>query len=154
MRTVDTLIIAAAPERVFRHAADVERWPLILPHYRWVRMSRRRPEGGGVVEMAAYRPFGPFNWPTWWESEMWVFPDRREVRYRHLRGVTAGMDVVWSVEAEGSGTRATIVHQWEGPGWPLIGRLAANLVIGPVFVSGIASRTLAGIGREAEAAHD
>jgi hypothetical protein len=45
-----------------------------------------------------------------------------------------------------------IVHEWAGPGWPVIGRLAADRVIGPVFVHGIASRTLAGIRRRAEAA--
>jgi hypothetical protein len=47
---------------------------------------------------------------------------------------------------------AEIVHTWDGPGWPLVGRLAAKLVIGPVFIHGIASRTLAGIKRAAEAA--
>ena len=149
MRTVDTELIAAHPERVFRHASDVERWPEILPHYRWVRMLEHRP-GGGIVEMAAWRPFGPLNWPTWWKSEMWVVPERREVRYRHVAGVTRGMDVLWSVEPTQSGTLATIVHEWNGPTWPLIGGLAANLVIGPIFVSGIASRTLAGIRRAAE----
>ncbi|NOT09721.1 MAG: hypothetical protein HOP28_16125 [Gemmatimonadales bacterium] len=151
MRTVDTLWIAAPPGPVFERAARVEGWPEILPHYRWVRMLERRSDGGGIVEMAANRPFGPLNWPTWWKSEMWVHPEKREVRYRHIQGVTQGMDVVWSVRAEGSGTRATIVHEWDGPPWPLIGRAAANLVIGPVFVTGIASRTLAGIGRAAEA---
>jgi ribosome-associated toxin RatA of RatAB toxin-antitoxin module len=150
MRVVDTLWVPVSPERVFRHAADVERWPEILPHYRWVRMRERRPDGSGVVEMAAYRPFGPFNWPTWWTSEMWVDSERREVRYRHVAGVTRGMDVLWTVEPEGTGTRATIVHQWTGPGWPVIGGIAAAWVIGPVFVSGIATRTLAGIGRAAE----
>lgn len=152
MRTVDTAWIAATPERVFQHAAQVERWPEILPHYRWVRMLDRRADGG-TVEMAAYRPFGPLNWPTWWTSEMWVAPERREVRYRHVAGVTRGMDVLWSVVAEGTGTRATIVHEWTGPPWPLIGGIAANLVIGPIFVSGIASRTLAGICRAAEHRH-
>ena len=150
MRTVDTALIAAPPERVFRHASLVERWPEILSHYRWVRMLDCRVDGG-IVEMAAYRPFGPFNWPTWWTSEMWIVPERREVRYRHVAGVTRGMDVLWTIESEGNGTRATIVHQWTGPGWPLIGGIAANLVIGPIFVSGIASRTLAGIRRAAEA---
>jgi len=149
MRTVDTEWIAAAPDRVFQHAFQVERWPEILPHYRWVRMLDRRGDGG-IVEMAANRPFGPLHWPTWWKSEMWVAPERREVRYRHVAGVTRGMDVLWSVEAEGTGTRATIVHEWTGPSWPLIGAIAANLVIGPIFVSGIASRTLAGIRRAAE----
>lgn len=150
MRTVDTELIAAAPERVFEHASRVERWPEILPHYRFVRMLERRDGGGGIVEMAANRPFGPLNWPTWWKSEMWVIPERREVRYRHVAGVTRGMDVLWTVVPEGAGTRATIVHEWTGPSWPLIGGIAANLVIGPIFVSGIASRTLAGIRRAAE----
>jgi hypothetical protein len=45
-----------------------------------------------------------------------------------------------------------IVHEWAGPRWPLIGRLAADVVIGPVFVHGIASRTLDGLRRHAEAA--
>jgi len=150
MRTVDTLHIAASPEAVFRHASDVERWPEILPHYRWVRLQERRPDGSGLVEMAAWRPFGLFRWPTWWQSEMWIEPSRREVRYRHVRGITAGMDVLWTVVPEANGCRATIVHEWRGPAWPLVRRPAADWVIGPVFVRGIASRTLAGIGRTAE----
>jgi hypothetical protein len=36
------------------------------------------------------------------------------------------------------------------PGWPLIGPVAALAVIGPVFVHGIASRTLAGLAAAAE----
>jgi hypothetical protein len=42
-----------------------------------------------------------------------------------------------------------IVHVWDGPRWPLIGPFAATQVIGPVFVHGIASRTLAGLARAA-----
>ncbi|MGH7560853.1 MAG: SRPBCC family protein [Gemmatimonadales bacterium] len=150
MRTLDTLWIAAPAASVFRRAADVERWPEILPHYRWVRRLTG-PDEKSLVEMAAWRPFGPLRWPTWWVSEMTVEPERRRVRYRHVRGITSGMDVEWSVEPEGAGTRATIVHEWDGPAWPLIRRPAAEWVIGPVFVRGIASRTLAGIARAAEA---
>src|SRR5437667_7629676 len=69
MRTVDQTVIRAPVERVFRVASDVERWPDILSHYRWVRFLQRR-EGGGTVEMAAWRPFGPLRYPTWWVSEM------------------------------------------------------------------------------------
>jgi hypothetical protein len=43
-----------------------------------------------------------------------------------------------------------LVHDWTGPRWPLIGPAAATLVIGPVFVRGIASRTLAGLKRRLE----
>jgi len=153
MRTVDTRWIAAPPERVFRHAADVEAWPGFLPHYRWVRMRERRPDGG-LVEMAAWRPFGPLRWPTWWLSEMHTDESRREVRYRHVEGVTSGMDVLWSIVPEGTGSRATILHEWKGPSWPLMGSKAADWVIGPVFIHGIASRTLAGIARAAEAPGD
>jgi len=149
MRTVDERHIAATPERVFHAASDVERWPAILGHYRWVRMLAHRADGG-VVEMSANRPFGRLNWPTWWVSEMWIDPDRMEVRYRHVRGVTRGMDVLWTIRPDGEGTHATIVHEWRGPGWPLIRRPAAEWVIGPVFIHGIASRTLAGIARSCE----
>jgi len=149
MRTVDARRIAADPERVFAAAADVEGWPRILGHYRWVRFLESRADGG-VVEMSANRPFGPFNWPTWWVSEMWIDRPRLEVRYRHIRGITSGMDVVWRVVPAGSGSDVTIVHEWEGPSWPLLRRPAAEWIIGPVFVHGIASRTLAGIARHAE----
>lgn len=152
MQTVDTRWIAAPPERVFRRAADVLDWPRILPHYRWVRLREERPDRC-LVEMAAWRPFGPLRWPTWWLSEMRVDPARREVRYHHVGGVTTGMAVLWSVVAEGSGSRATILHEWAGPRWPLVGARAADWIIGPVFVHGIASRTLAGIARAAEADH-
>jgi uncharacterized membrane protein len=151
MRTVDRLVIRAPVSRVFAAASDVERWPELLDHYRWVRMLERRP-GGGVVEMAAYRPFGPLNYPTWWVSEMEIDRAMPAVRYRHVRGITTGMDVQWQLVPQGDATEVTIVHEWDGPRWPLIRRPAAEWIIGPVFVHGIASRTLAGIGRAVEAA--
>lgn len=150
VRTVDEISMRAPAARVFGAAQDVERWPAILPHYRRVRFLERR-AGGGVVEMAAVRPFGPLAWPTWWTSEMESDAAALEVRYRHVRGITTGMDVVWRIAPDPAGwTRVTIVHEWTGPRWPLIGGLAAALVIGPVFVHGIASRTLAGIKRHVE----
>jgi ribosome-associated toxin RatA of RatAB toxin-antitoxin module len=127
----------------------VERWPDILPHYRFVRILERG-AGRDVVEMSANRPFGLFQWPTWWTSEMRVDPDRLEVRYRHIRGITRGMDVTWRIVPDGTGSHVAIVHQWDGPRWPLISTVAANWVIGPVFIHGIASRTLAGIARHVE----
>ena len=149
MRTVDRSRIAAPFDRVFSAASTVTRWPDILPHYRWVRLL-----DDGLVEMAAWRPFGLVKYPTWWVSEMTI--DRRagEIRYRHVRGITRGMDVVWRLAEVGGGSGGDIdveiVHTWEGPRWPLIGRLAANLVIGPIFIHAIASRTLAGIKHAAE----
>lgn len=154
MRTVDHLRIAAPVESVWPLAVAVERWPTLLPHYRWVTRLEGAEGGDGVVEMAAWRPFGgPLNWPTWWASRIWVDRPHREVRYLHLAGITAGMDVRWTLDPDPTGgTDVTIVHSWAGPRWPLVGGLAAAMVIGPVFIHGIASRTLAGIGRAAEAA--
>lgn len=149
MRTVDSLRIMAPASRVFDVAVAVERWPDILPHYRWVTRQGRKGDAE-IVEMAAWRPFGPFNYPTWWQSLMWTDPAGRAVRYRHIAGITKGMDVEWKLEAEGDETQVTITHQWNGPAWPLIKSPAAKWVIGPLFISAIASRTLAGIGSFAE----
>jgi len=144
--------MATAPADVcFRTAADVERWPEFLPHYRWVRFRRRDGFASGLVEMAAWRPFGPLKYPTWWMSEMNHDAAARVIRYRHVDGIKRGMDVIWEVRPMDSGrTRLRIVHEWDGPAWPLMGRSAANLVIGPHFVSHIAGRTLAGIAAEAQ----
>ena len=150
MIQVDRREVRAPLARVFDCAADVERWPEWLEHYRWVRFLERRADGG-VVEMAAWRRFGPVRWPTWWVSEMRIDPDAPVVRYRHVRGITRGMDVEWSfVPGAGDGVAVTITHRWGGPPWPLVGRAVAGLVIGPVFIHAIARRTLAGIGRVAE----
>lgn len=152
MRTVDQRLMRAPIDRVLAAAADVERWPEWLPHYRWVRLKPGPGGGPALVEMAAWRPFGPFRWPAWWTSEMWVDRATPAVRYRHVRGITTGMDVAWTFSSEDRGTLVTIVHEWTGPAWPLVGRPAAAWVIGPVFVHGIASRTLAGIARVVERA--
>ena len=149
MRTVDFRHVSAPAERVFQAASDVEQWPRLLSHYRWVRMLERRSDGG-LVEMAAWRPFGPIGYPTWWVSEMAIDRATLTVRYRHVRGITTGMDVEWTLVPRGEGVDVTIVHEWPGPRWPLIGRPAADWVIGPVFIHGIASRTLAGIARHVE----
>jgi len=152
MRTVDRIQIAAPFDRVFAAASAVTRWPDILPHYRWVRRL-----DDGLVEMAAWRPFGFVKYPTWWVSHMTVDRPKGEIRYRHVRGITSGMEVVWRMVEDGGGNGVVdveIVHTWTGPRWPLIGSLAANLVIGPVFIHGIASRTLAGIKRAAETNHE
>lgn len=150
MRTVDRVTVDAPLDRTFAIAADVERWPEFLPHYRWVRVLERSGRDC-VVEMAAWRPFGPLRYPTWWVSRMRVEPERYAVQYQHVKGVTRGMDVEWRLAANDGRVDVTIVHEWSGPAWPLIGRPAAEWVIGPVFIHGIASRTLAGVKRRAEA---
>lgn len=152
METVDERVVAAPPATMFAVARDVERWPAHLAHYRYVRFRAPSPEGLPVVEMAAYRHFGPIGWPTWWLSLVEVIPRRPAIRFRHIGGITREMDVEWSFEPVSGGTRVRIVHAWDGPRWPLIGVYAAQHVIGPVFIHGIAARTLAGLAAVAERA--
>ena len=78
---------------------------------------------------------------------------RQAIRFRHIEGITKRMEVEWSFSPVTEGTRVTVVHLWNGPSWPIIGSLAARAVIGPVFVHGIASRTLDGLARAAERHH-
>jgi len=150
MEVVDERIVAAPWRTIFDIARKVEEWPAHLPHYRFVRFRERASDGGGIVEMSADRPFGPVGWPTWWLSEMQVKDSTPSIRFRHIGGITKGMDVEWTFVAVPGGTRVRIVHVWDGPRLPLLGIPAAKLVIGPVFVHGIASRTLAGLAEAAE----
>jgi ribosome-associated toxin RatA of RatAB toxin-antitoxin module len=174
LHTHNETLIRTPVDLALRVAADVERWPKILPHYREVRFTRRDADGCGRVYMAAYRHFGPIPYPTWWESEMVTDRDAAEIRYRHVDGITRGMDVLWKLEPVGpavvrdahnrdsaptggrmdgderSLTRVVVTHDWEGPSWPLIGGFAARAVIGPHFIRVVADRTLAGVRREAE----
>ncbi|HET6703253.1 MAG TPA: SRPBCC family protein [Gemmatimonadaceae bacterium] len=150
METLDERVVRAPLRTIFALVRDVERWPAHLAHYRWVRFRDRAPDGGGIVEMAAWRPFGLVRWPTWWLSEMAVSETRPAVRFRHIGGITTAMDVEWSFEEVAGGTHVRLLHVWDGPRWPLIGVFAATAVIGPVFIHGIASRTLAGLAAAAE----
>ena len=150
MLTVDTVSIRAPLAQVFDLACDVEQWPAILVHYRWVRVLERT-AGEATVEMAAWRPFGPVRYPAWWVSRMTVDRAAREIRYQHVRGITRGMDVVWRLAHDGAETRVAIEHRWSGPRWPLVGGVFASLLVGPVFVRGIAGRTLWGLKRHLEA---
>jgi ribosome-associated toxin RatA of RatAB toxin-antitoxin module len=159
METLDERIVCAPMATIFELARQVEYWPDHLPHYRYVKFRSRRTDGGGLVEMSAYRPFQlantwnwpiRVNWPTWWLSEMMVDPKKPVIRFRHVGGITRGMEVEWSFLPSANGTHVRILHLWDGPPVPLVGTMAAVHVIGPVFVHGIATRTLAGLSALAE----
>ena len=159
MVTVDERLVRAPLPTIFELATRVEGWPQHLSHYRYVRFREQRSDGGGLVEMSAYRPFEAFEtsksrlgfkWPTWWLSEMSVDPQKPAIRFRHVGGITKGMEVEWTFTPSHNGTHVRIVHLWEGPDVPLLGMWAATYLIGPVFVHGIASRTLVGLSSVAE----
>lgn len=157
MGVVDEQVTTAPLQSIFELAREVEYWPAHLAHYRFVRFREGDSESGGTVEMSANRPFelgrGPIpklNWPTWWLSLMQVDRSKPSIRFTHIGGITKGMEVEWTFTSHPGGTLVRIVHVWRGPGLGPAGLALAKYLIGPVFVHGIASRTLAGLIRDAE----
>src|SRR5215216_3183212 len=57
MYCANTIRVRTERERMFALAADVERWPTLLPHYRWVRVLRRA-GASAYLDMAARRAPG------------------------------------------------------------------------------------------------
>ena len=148
MHTETGIFIESDPMTVFQLGSATERWPEILPHYRWVYVLDR--EGNSkLVEMAANRDFRVANWPVRWWAAQTDFPDEPRIKFTHLGGVTKGMEVEWLFASRSNGVEVTIVHDLELT-WPVIGGFAANYVIGPMFVDAIAGRTLARVKELAE----
>jgi len=138
MHTDNTVEISGELDTIVRLAADVERWPAILPHYRWVTLL----DGGGdhkVVEMAARRGRIPVRWRARQNIER--SGPTPIIRYTHVWGVTKGMEVAWTFTRGPHSTHVRIDHEWS-PSWPLAGGLISNHVIGPHFVGAIAGQTL------------
>ena len=137
--------IDAPLERIFPLAAEVERWPERLPHYRYVRRLPAK-EGERRFAMGARR--GPI--PVRWEAIQRPLPDERRIEFTHTGGVTRGMRVVWRFVPNGDGWEVSIEHELD-LGWPLIGSFAGERVVGPQFVEAIARRTLRRVKAMAEA---
>ncbi len=139
MQIHNTILILSSPEAILEAAYHVERWPALLPHYRWVKVLRE--EGNRrTVQMAARRGIIPIKWT----ALQWKDEAAQKVYFRHLRGPAKGMEVVWEMEglAGPTGeTRVTIHHDLRYP-IPLLGSLLAHTVIGPLFIAPTASRTL------------
>jgi uncharacterized membrane protein len=135
----------APVERIFPLAADVERWPEILPHYRYVR-PLPDPNGERRYAMGARR--GPI--PVRWEAIQRPLPDERRIEFVHTGGVTRGMWVAWRFAPGDGATDVSIEHRLSLD-WPVLGGFAADRVIGPQFIEAIAGRTLRRIRQLAEA---
>ena len=146
MQTENRIVIQAPENVIYGLAAAVERWPSLLPHYRRVRVlsedGHRR-----LVEMAAQRDGIPVRW---WAEQI-SFPEEPRITFRHVRGVTAGMEVEWRFQPVAEGTLVEIRHDLILT-WPLVGGLVADRIIGPFFVSNIAGKTLRQIKLLSEAA--
>jgi ribosome-associated toxin RatA of RatAB toxin-antitoxin module len=135
MHTENRIDIRGDVRRIFQVAAQVEKWPQILPHYRWVRVLQRR-KRRTTVEMAARRGRIPVAWTAVQE----VFPYER-ITYKHIKGFTAGMDVSWTFSANQGNVQVVIRHDFS-LSWPVIGGLVSKYIVGQLFVRPIAAKTL------------
>ena len=145
MRSELHVVMDAPLDRIFALAADVERWPRILPHYRYVRRVGD-PDGERRFAMGARR--GPI--PVSWEAIQRPMPERNTIEFVHTGGVTRGMWVAWRFEPLADGTDVSIEHRLELR-WPVVGGFAADRIIGPHFIEAIAGRTLRRIRELSEA---
>ena len=147
METTNEIVIGAPVEAVFALAAATEEWPRLLPHYRWVRRLRGD-DRRKLVEMAARRDFYPVRWVAIQEN----YPETRRITFRHVRGITRGMDVEWRLVETADGTHVRIWHEFHAD-IPLVGELFAHQIVGRLFVSNIAGKTLRHIKAIAEGAN-
>jgi uncharacterized membrane protein len=145
MKTVMQVHIRAPYERIFPLAAEIERWPERLPHYRYVR---RVPAANGERRFAMGARRGPI--PVRWEAVQRPLPEQHRIEFTHTGGVTRGMEVAWRFEQRDGGWDVSIHHDLELD-WPLIGGFAAKRVIGAQFIDAIAGRTLRRVKAMAEA---
>jgi ribosome-associated toxin RatA of RatAB toxin-antitoxin module len=144
VKTTSSIFVLAPPAAIYPLAAEVERWPELLPHYRWVTLIERS-GNRKLVEMAARRGVIPVSW----QAVQTLDPETPRIRFTHVRGVTRGMEVEWRFEPQDGGTLVSIYHALDLD-WPLVGPWVAEHVIGPQFVAAIAGKTLRRIKRLAE----
>jgi len=135
MHKVNSIIMHAPKMSIFETAADLELWPEILPHYRYIHFLQRSPDRNTVV-MAARRSGIPISWT----SEQIIDRGKLEVHFHHLRSWTKGMKVVWTFSDTPDGVLVEISHD-------LRFRITAiapiiDLVIGDFFIHNIANKTL------------
>lgn len=144
MHTATAITIRAPRERIFEEAANLENWPRLLPHYRYItylERGARQADGSErhVVVMAARRG----SLPIAWTSEQVVDRQALEIRFTHLKAWTKGMRVVWTftpLPEDPGNVRVEIVHDLRfrlAPLAPL-----ADRVIGGFFIEHVANQTL------------
>ena len=135
MHKANSIVMHAATSAIFETAANLELWPKILPHYRYIRFLERSPDRN-VVVMAARRSGIPISWT----SEQIIDRSALEIHFHHLKAWTKGMRVVWTFSETPDGVLVRISHDLQFR----IRSLApiADLVIGDFFIHHVAGKTL------------
>jgi ribosome-associated toxin RatA of RatAB toxin-antitoxin module len=127
MNCENSILIRAPREKVFAITSNLELWPKLLPHYRWIRVLERN-GNSLIVQMAARRGWLPIRWTSRFEAV------DGELRFHHLKALTRGMDVRWTFTPTDEGVRVQISHE--------LNRWYAHL-LARFFIEPVATRTLA-----------
>ena len=135
MHKANSIIMHAPKTLIFETAANLELWPEILPHYRYIRYLERGPNRN-IVVMAATRSGIPISWT----SEQIIDWEHLEIHFHHLRAFTRGMRVVWTFQDAPGGVLVEIEHDLAFR----VNFLApiADKIIGDFFIHHIANKTL------------
>jgi len=144
MRSVNEITIHADPARIYALAAKIEDWPRILPHYRYVRIEERT-DDHKLATMGASRD----GFPVRWRARQDLLPAQRRIQFKHIGGVTRGMDVEWRIEPGPDSGHVSIHHGLSYP-LPILGPFFAEYIVGRLFVHNIAGKTLKCIKQIAE----
>jgi uncharacterized membrane protein len=135
MHKTNSIIMQAPRADVFETAANLENWPNILPHYRYIKYVKRERDRNLVI-MAATRSGIPISWM----SEQIIDRQKIEVRFHHLKAFTKGMFVVWTFRETPAGVLVEIAHDLKFR----VRALAPLMepIIGDFFIGYVANRTL------------
>jgi ribosome-associated toxin RatA of RatAB toxin-antitoxin module len=135
MHKTNSLLMQAPKMSIFETAANLELWPKILPHYRYIRFLERG-SNRNVVVMAAVRSGIPISWT----SEQIIDRERCEIHFRHVKAWTKGMHVVWTFTDTQQGVLVQISHdlQFRVPALSPI----VDPIIGSFFIHNVANKTL------------
>ena len=101
-----------------------------------------------VVEMGARHGIFPLRWT----AEQVNDPARPHIAFRHIKGMTRGMDVEWIfMPLDARHTRVTIVHRLDFL-FPIAAQWIGKHIASDYFIHGVATKTLARMKQLAEAA--
>ncbi len=149
MDTVNVIEIKGDPAqitpRIFQLAADIQDWPALLPHYRYMHI-RERSERHKQADYGASRD----GIPVKWSARQELFPETNRITFVHTAGLTKGMWVEWRLDKRPDGVRVSIRHKLSYRA-PLVGPLFAKYIVGRLFVENIAGKTLRCIKTKVEA---
>lgn len=135
MHKTNSIIMHAPKMSIFETAANLELWPKILPHYRYIDYLERGPNRN-IVVMAARRSGIPIKWT----SEEVIDRERVEIHFNHLKALTKGMHVVWTFDETPDGVRVEILHEMKFR-IPLLAPIMEP-IIGDFFIGNVANKTL------------